>query len=226
MIGASLSYMHSQAYDKLADSYAERADHSRYWMMESMGKHLLPLLKPESLCLDVGCGVGLGAELLAQNGHNAMGIDVSTRMIEVCKRDRTAGHYEVCDYMQREFSTSGFFDFILAFAFLHLWPRDHVGYVIAKLWHDLKPGGLLYTGSTIEDGFREGWETKLDYAILVDRWRTRYPEGVMLMMLQTWAKWDVVLADNRFTDDYGKTWSDILLRKPFTAYAPPSIGDA
>lgn len=213
----TLSIAHESAYDKLANLYAEpdRVENSMRWINKTLHGHLLHRLDAPAMCLDVGCGIGIAAEVMGKAGHTAMGIDISPKMIEICKRDRTAGQFIVKDYA--DLNPGIRWDAIVAFAFLHLWPKDSVGPVIAKLWRDLKPGGFLYTGTTVETHNGEGWEVKLDYGVEVTRYRSRYVTGEMLETLHRWAFWQVVEADNRFVDDYGKVWSDILLRKPVTA---------
>lgn len=212
----TLTAVHASVYNKLADKYAGREDHSRHWILKSMGEHLLPRLGPRSVTLDVGCGVGVATELMAQAGHDAMGIDVSPKMIELCRSQRTAGYFVVTDYLHFHPMP---LDAIVAFAFLHLWPKAQVGPVIAKLWHDLKPGGYIYVGTTVDPHSGDNWEVKRDYyaqgeeSIEYTRWRARYVAGEFLSMMQGWAHWEVIEADNRFVDDFGKEWGDVLLRK-------------
>jgi SAM-dependent methyltransferase len=60
-------------------------------------EHLRPLLdrNPKS-ALDVGCGIGLISAWLAKAIPRVVGVDVSPRSIEVCRKLHPAGEFRVC----------------------------------------------------------------------------------------------------------------------------------
>lgn len=70
-------------WDRQADTFDEEPDHGlrddrvrRAW-----SELLLPLLPVRSSVLDVGCGTGSLAVLLAAAGHEVCGVDLSGRML-------------------------------------------------------------------------------------------------------------------------------------------------
>lgn len=76
-----------EAYEKLADAYAERIDtkpHNAY--LERPGTlSLLPDVKGKRV-LDAGCGPGVYSEWLVERGAKVVAVDVSPKMIALAKR--------------------------------------------------------------------------------------------------------------------------------------------
>jgi SAM-dependent methyltransferase len=69
-----------KAYDSIAGDYDElvRGDG---WMRDALLAHYLRLFRPGDRVLDVGCGTGLDAEVLARYGVRVVGVDASPAMI-------------------------------------------------------------------------------------------------------------------------------------------------
>ena len=60
-------------------------------------EHLGPLLERNlRAALDVGCGIGLMSAWLAERVPRVVGVDVSSRSIEVCRRLHPNGEFQVC----------------------------------------------------------------------------------------------------------------------------------
>jgi SAM-dependent methyltransferase len=51
---------------------------------------LLPLLPPDAVVADLGCGTGTLAVLLAEAGHRVVGVDLAPRMLEVARAKAAA----------------------------------------------------------------------------------------------------------------------------------------
>lgn len=198
-----------ETYDALAEEYAVRAAQHGAAMYDALAR-MEPRLRPGSRFLDIGCASGIATDFMARRGHYAVGIDNSPGMIKVARRDRGLGVYLLRDWLSWE--TSGW-DVIQAFAFLHLFPKAEVPRLLGKLRSEVKPGGLLYCGTTVERVSREGWEGKSDYPGAPVRWRARWtPAEVMDVWLDGWEVVDISTHETNVVTR--KLWLDLLLRRP------------
>jgi SAM-dependent methyltransferase len=71
----------SLAYDAIAAEYDEHVEGDA-WMRRVLHAHYLRLFRPGQRVLDVGCGTGIDALLLARHGVRVLGIDSSPASIE------------------------------------------------------------------------------------------------------------------------------------------------
>jgi 2-polyprenyl-3-methyl-5-hydroxy-6-metoxy-1,4-benzoquinol methylase len=104
-------------------------------------------LAPGSRVFDVGCGPGVVALHLAQQGYCINGIDISRNMINLCQKtfaeipalnDRhtfTAGNFIEIDFNKSSF------DGIITLGFLEF--QENEISVLKKFYEILKPGGVL-----------------------------------------------------------------------------------
>ncbi len=109
------------------------------WILEQIDK-------PKRKILDLGCGPGLYAELLAQNGHSVTGIDFSANTIQYAAKNAKELQLEIeylnTDYLNLNYDNQ--FDVILLIYldFCALIPsdRDRVLKIVHKA---LKKGGIF-----------------------------------------------------------------------------------
>jgi ubiquinone/menaquinone biosynthesis C-methylase UbiE len=99
--------------------------------------------------LEIGCGTGAFARLLAKRSRRVVALDLSSEMIRV-GRSRSSEfdnlEFELADAMTWNFPESGF-DFICSIATLHhLQQRE----LFVKMKHALKPGGVLVVLDLVE----------------------------------------------------------------------------
>lgn len=128
------------AYDRMAQKYlASRSE------LKS-GKYIdkfLKLTKHNSTILDVGCGSGIGVDdKLIEQGHKVIGIDNSSVMIEIAKKNNSSAAYIQRDLLtlkKGEYLVDGI---ICLYTLFHL-PRTRHQEIIDKLSSYLKPGGLI-----------------------------------------------------------------------------------
>jgi ubiquinone/menaquinone biosynthesis C-methylase UbiE len=84
----------AEVYDRVAEAYdrhARQSGHNAY--CERPGTlSLLPDVAGKAV-LDVGCGSGIYAEWLAARGARVTGLDASPRMLDLARRNVSAGHF-------------------------------------------------------------------------------------------------------------------------------------
>lgn len=203
----SLNKIHVSVYDMLADEYEGCADSNSEIVAEAVEK-LTQFLATSASVLDVGCAVGNVADAIASKGYEVDGIDISSKMIEIAKRTVPGARFFVGDVYTYSFEKQ--YDAIIAFAFIHLFPRGEVVKMLNKFKEILKPGGYLYTGTTESSEYIEGYEYKHDYSKKVRRFRARWPRKEL----------DQFLVNNGFEiievykhiDFKNKIWLDYLLK--------------
>ncbi|MBN2534387.1 MAG: class I SAM-dependent methyltransferase [Spirochaetales bacterium] len=108
---------------------------------------LSAFLKPGARVLDAGCGTGITGLDLVQRGFFVHGIDISSRMIDLCKQNFSQNNIDTSKYI---FSTGNLvdvdfsensFDAVLALGFLE-YQKDEQK--IIKIFQKIiRPGGIL-----------------------------------------------------------------------------------
>lgn len=128
-------------YNKIAEDWHK--DHkSDDWWFEGTDT-FISLCKPGGLILDVGCGAGVKAKYLIKRGLKVVGIDFSSKFLEIAKREVSEGEFIEMD-MREASSLPQRFDGIFAQAsFLHI-PKKDVVSVLQGLLKVLKPEGYFY----------------------------------------------------------------------------------
>jgi SAM-dependent methyltransferase len=207
-VASLLNDHHRNIYDELAPEYAVRASALKEITVKALSD-LLPLLKPSSLVLDVGCGAGLVSEEMIRAGHKVVALDISEEMIKIVRQRVPLAQTVLGDYLEMEFPEQ--FDAIIGFAFIHLFPSSIAQTITEKLYQDIKPGGLLYLGTTTSERSGEGFEEKGDYLNAPTRfrkhWRAEeFSEALIEAGFQEIKK-------SLHHDPFGKTWLDIIARK-------------
>jgi SAM-dependent methyltransferase len=97
---------------------------------------------PSEESLEIGCGTGSFARLLARQSRHVLALDLSPEMIRIA-RARSAGFanldYQVADILEWPFPSEKF-DCIASIATLHHLPLE---ILLGKMKTALKPGGIL-----------------------------------------------------------------------------------
>ena len=125
-------------FDRLALLSSESWDHNNHY-------HRFLLRQVPSHCrnaLEIGCGTGVFARLLAKKAGHVLALDLSPQMIYLARERSeqfTNIDFQVADVQSREFSP-GQFDCIVSIATLHHVP---MGGILTKLKAALAPNGTL-----------------------------------------------------------------------------------
>ncbi|MGI9477164.1 MAG: class I SAM-dependent methyltransferase [Hyphomicrobiaceae bacterium] len=140
-------------WDKVADKYAKSpiADIDAY--NNTLGR-TRTYLKTTDRVLEIGCGTGSTALLLAPGVEHIVASDISTRMIEIASRKAADQGVSNVTFTAADLFDSaldqGPYDAVLAFNLLHL-VEDAPG-AIRHIHGLLKPGGVFISKTVCQPG--------------------------------------------------------------------------
>lgn len=141
-------------YERAAESY--RAGRNRFESQKYL-ERLLGHLPPPATILDVGCGSGDPIDrYLCHHGYRVLGIDISTRQIELAECLVPEGHFEVrnmLDLKPGDYEVDGIVSF---YAIFHT-PRVHHAQLLTNLASFLRPEGVMLITMGVDE--HEGRET-------------------------------------------------------------------
>lgn len=205
----TLACRHRTVYDALAEEYELRAESLRE-VTEQALEPLTALLTAGSRVLDLGCGAGLVSQTLAGQGFETVALELSPKLAAFAQARSPRTDVQLGDYGRwrdpRPFAA------IVAFAFIHLFPKTQAEELLAKMRGELLPGGLLLIGTTAAARASEGFELKADYPDAPARYRAHWT-GVEFEAALACTGFEP-LSQVRHTDPYGKRWLDFLVRRP------------
>ncbi len=142
-------------YDRVAESYAEHLFHELNY--KSFDRHLLAMfaetLKGKGLVCDIGCGPGQIAHYLREQGVEAMGLDLSPKMVEKARLLNPGQRFEQADMRALPFIDGELAGITAFYSVIHI-PRPNVTLVLKEFRRVLKPDGLLLLAFHIGDEVR------------------------------------------------------------------------
>ena len=116
------------------------------WSQDALAL-LMPLVKPGTRLLDLGCGQGTLVLRLARRGLAVTGLDISPTAIQVAKqRAYESGHpavFLVADLAEPLPFEEGSFEAVSAVLSLHYFRREVTARIVRDVARVLTPGGLL-----------------------------------------------------------------------------------
>ncbi len=195
-------------YDELASEYESRSETLREvtaYAVSLFSKYL----KGKDI-LETGCAVGTAVNIMEEMGFSVTGIDISPEMIKWAKKRSPESNLIVGDFLQYKFGKQ--FDGIFSFAFIHLFPKKIAEIVLKRMYKLLKPGGVIYIGTSKSKTASEGWEEKVDYKKPLKRFRKHWTQREMeKSFISNGFK---ILEKYIIEDPYQKVWMDFVLQKP------------
>lgn len=141
-------------YDKGYFESPEGAAHTFIKGVEDLS-YLMQFLapKPDENILDVGCGPGRFAEVIAERGSKVIGIDISEYAIEQAKESyKGKGNLQFICMNALDMDFEGYFDKILCYHFIEHLTLPHARILLKKIHRALKSEGTLVMGLPIDDG--------------------------------------------------------------------------
>jgi SAM-dependent methyltransferase len=205
----NLAQLHIDTYNSLADEYEERVETLRP-VTEYALSHLIKNLEPGSKVLDIGCAIGYTVEILRNAGMSTDGIDISPAMVEFARKRNPDSTILVGDFLAEDYKSNSY-DAALLYAFIHLFPYESATECIEKVVRILKPGGLMFIGTTKSSESSEGFEEKVDYKQSAQRFRKRWTQDELESVF---AINDLkIIYKEDIADEFGKVWMDYVVKK-------------
>lgn len=128
-------------YDAIADCYVD--DYQKNVPDKPFVLEFLSKVTPGGKVLDVGCGGGDYTSVIKGERFEAVGIDLSTRMIELARQNHPETSYEVMDMTKLTFPDESFDGILVSWCFFHV-PESDVESTLKGFARILKPGGTIY----------------------------------------------------------------------------------
>lgn len=132
------------SYDQIAGEYAERC----FYELDNKPKdrELLDRLAAEVKSLgpicDMGCGPGEIARYLKDRGADALGVDLSPKMVEKARQLSPDITFQQGDMMYLDVPDNTWGGIAAFYSIIHI-PRDKVVEALREMKRVLQPGGLL-----------------------------------------------------------------------------------
>ena len=140
-------YKDEKFWDRIASKYdrIEQSDIAYAIFIEKVRTYL----KADDMIMDFGCGTGLVCNEIAGNVGFVHAIDISTKMIDICKFKASERNIQNIDFARTtifdEKFRIGSFDAIIAFNIFHLLDEPHK--YIQRIYQILKPGGFILSST-------------------------------------------------------------------------------
>jgi ubiquinone/menaquinone biosynthesis C-methylase UbiE len=136
-------------WDRIAERYSRKpvADEAAYQKKLEITR---TYFGPETEVLEFGCGTGSTAIAHAPHVEHIRAIDISPKMIEICRRKAAGAGVENITFEEGSIedldAPEGSFDAVLGLSILHLLEDKEAA--IAKVHGLLKPGGVFVTSTS------------------------------------------------------------------------------
>ena len=136
------------AYNRCAIHYAEQ----RCTTADAELSLITERLTPGSSTLDVGCGAGVPVARHLAKTFSVTGIDVSSSMIALARKNVPSARFIHADVMEVEFPERSFDAIVSFYAIFHIPRQEHLN-LFRRFEQWLRPGGLLlFTVARNDDG--------------------------------------------------------------------------
>ena len=104
--------------------------------------------------LDAGCGTGRMSRYLADRGCSVQGVDLSSGMVAMARRDHADLAFAVGSLTSLPFADASFAGVMLWYSIIHT-PPAHVARIVAETARVLRPGGHVLVGFQSGTGTRD-----------------------------------------------------------------------
>ncbi|MBV8445045.1 MAG: class I SAM-dependent methyltransferase [Candidatus Dormibacteraeota bacterium] len=159
------------SYDTVAGVYADHLrDELAYKPLDRALLRMVVEHAAGSRVADLGCGPGHVTGWLADQGAEAVGIDLSPAMIEVARREQPQAEFRVGDLLALPAGDEEFAAAVALYSIIHLQP-DELAPAFGEMRRALAPGSLLLVAFHAGDGVQhrdEWWDrtVELDFRFL------------------------------------------------------------
>lgn len=135
------------SYNKTAEEYYKIV--SSFELLPELEK-FVSLIDENGIILDLGCGPGHHSRVFLESGFNVKGVDLSTEMIAIAKKEVVDGDFEVMDIQHLKFKSDSFDGIWASASLLHI-PKNNLKIVLKNLYIILAKEGILYI--SLKKGF-------------------------------------------------------------------------
>lgn len=133
-------------FDQVAQMYAqEKVDND---LSNEILDNFLKEIKPNTQILDFGCGVGYDSEKIFKKGYKVIGLDLSSQMIEIAKKNIKGVEFVVGDFMNRQIKMEFFNGVWARRVFIHL-PLGKWSRYLRKFNYILKKDGFIFINTIV-----------------------------------------------------------------------------
>jgi demethylmenaquinone methyltransferase/2-methoxy-6-polyprenyl-1,4-benzoquinol methylase len=158
-----MSYVYMKVLESAPDRYDRGMRILTLGRLERVHRDIAARLEPGDQVLDVGCGTGALATMLARKGVQVTGLDVSPAMLsqarERIRAEGLASRVTLLELgavdLDREYPTSSFDAVTSTLVFSEL-SDDEIDYVLAECRRILRPGGRLLLADEVMPGSAPG----------------------------------------------------------------------
>lgn len=130
-----------KTYGKVAEKYLKK-----YYVDPLQTKHLkkfVTLLPKNANILDAGCGPGRGVKFFIENGFQAIGIDISDKMLEIARKKTPNGIFKKMNMENLEFENNSFDAIWSAYSLIHV-EKKKIKKVLSEFKRVLKEDGIIF----------------------------------------------------------------------------------
>lgn len=206
--------LNRQVYDELAEEFESKIGvrtENNLHIIENFTAFLKERSAfPNCKVLELGPGAGHLCKILSEAGVDMTALEFSPKMAEVCKKVSPLTNVMVGEFSEYDFGKQKY-DGILAVAFIHLFPSSVALTVLEKMGNLLKPGGIIYIGTTLNDRSSEGLYPKTNFKKPLMRFRRKFTRDEFENML-TGSNLKIIQAmDYIDNEEEGKIWMDYIV---------------
>jgi ubiquinone/menaquinone biosynthesis C-methylase UbiE len=190
-----------ETYNKYAEVYAEYLESK---LLQYQLHDFVSRLHEGAKILDVGCGAGRDLSYFAEDGFNALGIDMSDSLIKICKDKKL--DVKKMDLLKMTFK-AGTFDGLWCMATFSDIPKKEAGKALKEFAKVLKEKGVLYLA--VKEGKGEKFVVKEKYGG-ASRFYALYTKAELVKLIEE-AGFEIGRAV--VSQDKKSKWVEIYARK-------------
>ncbi|KIJ44125.1 hypothetical protein M422DRAFT_47603 [Sphaerobolus stellatus SS14] len=152
---------HEETYNRSVTEWETHAVESINHVRDVLKDHVSPLLPPNAMILDVGCGPGEPAASYFSNlGHRITGLDFAQSVIDIARARVPNAEFIKTDILA--WKPTGEYDLVLASHCMYNFPFEQIRSLVFKYTNCAKEGGLVVVGSSTRVELLEKGEIQFD----------------------------------------------------------------
>lgn len=153
-----------KSYDFSAVDYAKNTELLHPYVQ---GLKFVQMLPKKPKIIDIGCGPGRDAKIFTDMGAEVVGVDFSSKMIELAKHNAPEASFHVMDIESLAFPSETFDGAWANCSLLHI-PKVQIPAVLGNIHSILKPQGILFL--SLKQGNDESFEPDERYEGIEKFW--------------------------------------------------------